>query len=259
MNQQTTIVLLRTDMGKLVWRPLGMNKFISGLVGLGLYDWTGMLIGLLIGSVLDAKFIPKPAAEKEVNLQLHYMMLGVYVLQRCNGFRVIPISEILRRFNMFLGADFVAPRIRMLEDMSRQRIQVEAACKQIEANALPTTRDWLLQQLAGLSDHPGVQQNYRKAVLKQVADRLGRGIPIPEEETKKAPPPPRKPAYSRTDSLYRKLECQPGDDHATVKKAYYRLAKIHHPDRNQHSPMSVVRFREIKEAYEGLCRIKGWR
>ena len=39
---------------------------------------------------------------------------------------------------------------------------------------------------------------------------------------------------------------------ADVKKAYRRLARLHHPDRNNADPGAIDRFRRITEAYEYL-------
>jgi curved DNA-binding protein CbpA len=37
-----------------------------------------------------------------------------------------------------------------------------------------------------------------------------------------------------------------------IRKAYYRLARIYHPDRNNGSPEHVKKFNEITEAYEQI-------
>src|SRR2546423_7025408 len=37
-----------------------------------------------------------------------------------------------------------------------------------------------------------------------------------------------------------------------IKKAFRRLAKQHHPDRNPNSPQSAERFKEINEAHDVL-------
>jgi len=39
---------------------------------------------------------------------------------------------------------------------------------------------------------------------------------------------------------------------ADVKNAYHRLARQHHPDRNNADPRAIDRFRRITEAYEYL-------
>ena len=51
---------------------------------------------------------------------------------------------------------------------------------------------------------------------------------------------------------YQILEVPQGASQEEIKKAYKKLAKIHHPDRNQGSTESEAKFKEINEAYETL-------
>src|SRR5260370_569152 len=37
-----------------------------------------------------------------------------------------------------------------------------------------------------------------------------------------------------------------------IKKAFRRLAKLHHPDRNPHNPQAAERFKEINKAHDVL-------
>lgn len=46
-------------------------------------------------------------------------------------------------------------------------------------------------------------------------------------------------------------------DETTIKRAYRRLAKRWHPDRNSHRPEAETRFREIQLAYEALKTRRG--
>ena len=231
-----------------------MNKFISGLVGLGLYDWTGMLIGLLIGSVLDAKFIPKPAAEKEVNLQLHYMML---VSMFCNV--VMASGHTYLRdtapVQYVSGCRFCCTTH---PDAGRY---VEAAhpggsCLQTDRSQRPANHTRLAVAATGRPERPsGCSAELSESSPETKWQTGWDVVSLYRRKRPKAPPPPRKPAYSRTDSLYRKLGASPATT-MPRSKAYYRLAKIHHPDRNQHSPMSVVRFRRSKKHMKAFAGSK---
>lgn len=52
--------------------------------------------------------------------------------------------------------------------------------------------------------------------------------------------------------LYDILQVQPNAGESEIKKAYYKLAKIHHPDKNQEDEKADEKFKEIKFAYEVL-------
>ena len=52
--------------------------------------------------------------------------------------------------------------------------------------------------------------------------------------------------------LYSKLGIARGADEATIKKAYRKLAKELHPDRNQDNPKATERFSEVTHAYDLL-------
>lgn len=51
---------------------------------------------------------------------------------------------------------------------------------------------------------------------------------------------------------YKILGVSKGDDAAAIKKAYRKLAREYHPDRNPDDPNAEARFKEIQEAYEVL-------
>lgn len=51
---------------------------------------------------------------------------------------------------------------------------------------------------------------------------------------------------------YKILELEPSATLPEIRKAYRRLAQLHHPDKNQQDPYATARFTEIKEAYEVL-------
>ena len=56
----------------------------------------------------------------------------------------------------------------------------------------------------------------------------------------------------RLKDYYRILELDPAATLPEIKKAYRRLALQFHPDKNAGEPLSIIRFAEIKEAYEVL-------
>lgn len=61
--------------------------------------------------------------------------------------------------------------------------------------------------------------------------------------------------YSKLGDLYARLGLSGGVTQAEIKKAYYRLSKEHHPDRNEGCAVSTAKFRSITEAYEILGNV----
>lgn len=59
-----------------------------------------------------------------------------------------------------------------------------------------------------------------------------------------------------TKSHYDSLGITPAATQAQVKTAYYKLSKIHHPDRNAGSEEASQKFREVSAAYEVLGNVK---
>ena len=52
--------------------------------------------------------------------------------------------------------------------------------------------------------------------------------------------------------FYEQLGCSPDATEAQLKTAYRKGALKHHPDKNNHSPESEEKFKEISHAYEVL-------
>lgn len=63
-------------------------------------------------------------------------------------------------------------------------------------------------------------------------------------------------AAAAQKSHYDSLGITPAATQADVKSAYYKLSKIHHPDRNAGSEASSQRFQEVNAAYEVLGNVK---
>ena len=62
---------------------------------------------------------------------------------------------------------------------------------------------------------------------------------------------------SEEERRYFVLGVSPGASQEAVKRAYKRMAKLHHPDVNLEDPLAPAKFAEINEAYHALCAERG--
>ena len=79
---------------------------------------------------------------------------------------------------------------------------------------------------------------FQKKLLKQYKQSVERNKPKVNQYYKK--------------DLYKILEIPPESDISRIKAAYRKQARIWHPDVNDNSKESIIRFKEITEAYEVL-------
>ncbi|CAK9098443.1 Chaperone protein DnaJ [Durusdinium trenchii] len=71
------------------------------------------------------------------------------------------------------------------------------------------------------------------------------------EQPEKQEEEPRQP-YVPAKCHYEALGVQATATESEIKKAYYDLSRVHHPDKNQQDPDAKVRFQRIGEAYQEL-------
>ncbi|CAG9133966.1 unnamed protein product [Plutella xylostella] len=102
---------------------------------------------------------------------------------------------------------------------------------------------------AGAHDEAAVRRAYYRLAQLHHPDKNPEGRAWRREVEKKPPSMSLAAAYSA-------LGLGAGaHDEAAVRRAYYRLAQLHHPDKN---PEGRDRFEEVNQAYEFLCSRTAW-
>jgi DnaJ like chaperone protein len=143
---------------------------------------------------------------------------------------------------------------RYLKDFLRQPPSVEestAACRE----EMPTSeRLLLLDVLYQLALADGGLQRAEQDALRRIA----RGLELEDEQVRAVAAR----HLGDGDAHYARLGLAPEASDAEVKRAFRHLAAAHHPDKVAHLGPGAVeqatrRFREIKDAYEEIRRLRG--
>ncbi|MBP7398511.1 MAG: DnaJ domain-containing protein [Chitinophagales bacterium] len=264
MNKNTVIVLLRTNDGKFVLKPFAMNKFLLPIFGVIMYSFSGLFIGLLIGLILDIRFISKPENKKnkqtlENEIRLQSLMLAVYIMQVCETFRFISLDEILKRLGKILGTDFIQPRRLFIQELSRQKIQVTPICLHLVQILSLEKRTKLLADISGIAVYKNISPQKLSHAMHTIGLRLELSTAAINAMISEV--------FVEEDGLkiyFDVLGISPLSNFRDTKKAYLTLVKKYHPDMAIHHSFTDQKilsdkFRKTKEAYVIISKAKGWK
>lgn len=267
MNRNLKIVLLNTNYGKLLFKPYGYNKFLLPVILLLLKGASGIWLGLVAGCLLDMRWIPVKNKKKKPDMRASYLMLSAYVVQMSNILNSISFNELKRRLLIFFTPEFIEARFTFFNEMLRQRIQVDAICKQLKTHTSKEESILLLKFLITLSESPGAGANRTKAIY-YIANKLEieeqdfhinfkKSTSSQSHQTSSHSTTPKEKDY------YAVLNITSEVNSAELKKAYHKLAKQFHPDMHNgaagNKKLLNEKFREITEAYEKIKELRGWK
>lgn len=157
----------------------------------------------------------------------------------------------------------------------KKKVKVESLCKQIRFRLTQAEKLQLLNFLTGLTVTNGKMIDYEYDLLRKIAYlidisdarfhsilalfRFERIRTYSKEQKSQSRPKTRTTSLS---SAYAILEINENASDEDVKKAYRKLAKLHHPDRVHHlgkefQKSAQIKFQKIADAYELIKSKRG--
>lgn len=271
LNKNTTIVLLRTNEWKFVFKPLGYHKLLLAIFGYFLGGTNGLIAGFAVGLFFDCEILIKRKPHKPLDNRLSYLMLGAFILQVSEiGNKISQTTLHLRIVKQF-GEDYAAKRFSFFNELMRQRIQVEAICDQMKANASEKEKKDVINFLFNLANHPSASKDKLHHGINYIAMRIDLSYDdvkkiydtFKSQNTQQKNSSP-KNTYQSGNDIYAIFNLNADCTEKELKSAYYRLAKKYHPDSNPAASANEQKtmqekFRKIIEAYEDIKNRRNWK
>lgn len=262
---------------------MGSVKWITGLLGWVSGGPIGALVGFLFGSLVDfgvdaVKMLTGGDEGQEGESGRTYTRTyrtdtgGYTATEQRNSFMVsllVLSSAIIRAdgrtmqseldyVKSFIRSNFgehaVDEAMRILDELSRQEINVYSVGAQIAAYMNYSQRLQLFHYLADIANADGNLCKEEKSVLESIAAAIH--INSGDAASVIAM------FYKDNVSAYTVLEISPSASDEEVKSAYRRMAMKYHPDKvatlgDDVRKSAEEKFRKIREAYETIKKERG--
>lgn len=253
---RTAWVLHEQPDKRLLFFPKGWHKFLMIGFGFMFFSWPGIIVGFIVGCIMDTRLEEDLIPPKPVDLGMTFMMIATVVMQ-ANG--MSPYSEMryaMRYLTKQFGADYVRMRKHLFTSFSRQQIPWEGLCEQLDYHLSYPAKLQFIYFLLGLAYADNYLGSDELRMIGRIADALH--LKAADFKSILAMHKPEAP-----DSAFTVLEVDSDATNEEIRKAYYRLARQHHPDKVAHlGPEYVIsakeKFQKISEAYQQIRAKRGF-
>ena len=245
-----------------------MKKFANWLgAGIGFVAGgpIGAALGYLIGSVLKgaasdySEFQPENNYTNQTtqagDFEISLLFLAAIVIKSDGKIVQKELDYVRNYFVQMYGKDRANNAFKLFKGIiSDTSLSTQEVCTQIRTHMTAESRAQLIHFLFAIAKSDGHVADIEVQTIKSIADYLY--INPNSFESIKAM------FYDNSESSYQILEVSKSDDNDTIKKAYRRLVKEHHPDklahlREEHLKGAQEKFQKIQEAYETIKKERG--
>ena len=260
---------------------MGKAKWIVGFLGWVTGGPIGLIIGFLLGTVVDIQFnVSKQISDSDADArqssgsgrQQAGSRGGYTATEQRNSFFVsllVLSSAVMKADGKVLqserdhvrafvrrnfGDNAVDEAMRMLDQLNTQTVNIYSVGAQIADNMNYSQRLQLFHYLAGIANADGDFSKAEKDVLEAIAGAMRLSSSDAASVIAMY--------YKEPDSAYAVLEISPSATDDEVKSAYRRMAMKNHPDKvatlgPEVQKAAAEKFRKVQEAYETIKKQRG--
>lgn len=238
------------------------GKWIGSGLGWTLGGPIGALAGFVLGTFFDLSDKSVPGSQRyrqgmQTTPNDYMFSLLVLVSSVLNADGKIMKSElnyVKEFFKANFGAEGAQNALRVLQDLTRQKIPVTDVCHQIKSFMDYPSRLQLIHFLFGIAASDGQVHREELKLIRHIS--LSLGISSADYTSIEAMVIP------KTDWAYDVLEIPAAATDEQVKKAYRKMAVKYHPDKVSYLGEEIQlaaneKFKKVNEAYQQISKERG--
>lgn len=242
-----------------------MKKF-ANWIGAGI-GWAaggpiGAVLGYLLGNVIKGASTDFSEFQSEYQTQhansqtqagdfeISLLFLAAVVIKADGKILQKELDYVRNYFVQMYGKDRANNAFRLFKEIINDKnIVTSEVCEQIREHMTPDTRVQLIHFLFSIAQADGHVADVEVNAIRNISNYLH--IQTTAFNSVKAM------FYKDSETAYKILEISKSDDNDTIKKAYRRLVKQHHPDKlrhlgEEHLKGAQEKFQKIQEAYDTI-------
>jgi len=246
---------------------MSFSKWIGASLGWSFGGPIGAIIGLALGSVVDAmgkgrtttqtrgRRVYQRTQTQSGDFEISLLILSSIVIKADGKQDQRELDFVRQQFIGMYGKERANHAFKLFKDISKQDISMRQVCLQIRQMMDHSARLQLLHFMFGIAKADGIVVETEVKSIHTIANYLG--ISARDFESIKAM------FYNSSDNAYKILEITKAASDNEIKRAYRKMAKKYHPDKvmhlgKEHQNGAKEKFRQVQEAYEQLQKERGF-
>ncbi len=245
---------------------MGFSKWIGATLGWSFGGPIGAIIGLALGSVVDAMGngsnltqqtnYRRSASTQPGDFEVSLLILASLVIKADGKQDQRELDFVRQQFVGMYGKERANHAFKLFKEISKQKdISTRQVCLQIRQMMDHPSRLQLIHFLFGIAKADGLVTEDEVNEIHTMANYLG--ISLNDFESIKAM------FFNSSDNAYKILEIDKTATTDEIKKAYRTMAKKYHPDKVTHlgkeyQKGAEEKFRNVQNAYEQLQKERGF-